>query len=293
MFTLQLLGEEEIELIRRMINLVIGYNVLELVSELELSNSFLLLIQTELLKITYYTYLWLYLTFEVIRSSIGLIKNKLQEIISTLFKKVKDAYKAILDKSKDKIRIKKLLCIVVSAIRPLTLKEMSITLTVESYHRLYNKLDLKKEGKQKEIIRNLYSLFVIIIDGKVYSIHQPVKEFLIGDNIKLNPSRFEIQKQPLIPRKSNLVIIKSYIWYLLFIIFKSNPPLTNPYSVKMNGFKAMRSFLDYAALHWVYQFRKAEPIEDITFLELALAVCDARFKRCRTWRRICGEATSI
>ena len=289
--TIRLRGEEETESIRRKINFVIEHNVSELKSKLELDDSLSSLIKTELLKITHRTYLWLHLTFKVIRSSIGFTKSKFREIISTLPNTVKNAYQAILDKSKDKIRTKKLLHIVVSTTRPLTLQEMSIALAVQSNHKSYDDLDLENEGKQKETIRNLCGLFINVINKKVYLIHQTAKEFLVCKDAKLDPSCLGTWKQSLVPRESNLVIVKSCIWYLLFTVFERNPPLIDPRSVRKNGFRNMHSFFDYAAVYWVHHFRKAEPVQDVAFLESTLTLCNNRSKRCRTWRMIYGMAT--
>ena len=76
----------------------------------------------------------------------------------------------------------------------------------------------------------------------------------------------------------NLVIVKSCIWYLLITVFKRNLPLMGPRLVKLNEFRNMHGFLDYAAVHWAHHFRKAEPVEDAAFLQLTLAVCDTRSK---------------
>ena len=209
--TIRLSAEEQIEPIRGEINRVIEHKISELKSELELDDSLSSLIKTEISKITHRTYLWLHLTFEEIRDSIGFTKSKLQKIVSTLPDIVENAYQVILDKRKDTKRTKKLLHIIALAARPLTLEEISIALVVQRYHKSCDDLDLENEAKQKEIIRNLCDLFINIIDGKVYLIHQTAKEYLVWKYAKLDPSRMGIWKHSLVPRESNLIIVKSCI----------------------------------------------------------------------------------
>ncbi|OCK72803.1 hypothetical protein K432DRAFT_272316, partial [Lepidopterella palustris CBS 459.81] len=71
--------------------------------------------------------------------------------------------------------------IIVAAVRPLTLKEINIALAIKDHYRLHEGLNikLKNEARIVIIIRNLCGLFVMIIDQKVYLIHQTAKEFLV------------------------------------------------------------------------------------------------------------------
>ncbi|OCK93457.1 uncharacterized protein K441DRAFT_565141, partial [Cenococcum geophilum 1.58] len=60
----------------------------------------------------------------------------------------------------------KLLYMIIAAIRPLTLKEINITLTIEDYYRSYNDLkpDLNNKARFKALVRHLYGLFITIVD---------------------------------------------------------------------------------------------------------------------------------
>jgi hypothetical protein len=128
---------------------------------------------------THRTYLWLKLILEVIRDEIDPTSKKLKQIISALPGTVDQAYEAILSKSKDKKRARKLLHIIVAATRPLTLKEMRLALAIDDHHRSYEELDLQSEARFESTVRHICGLFVNVIDKKIYLIHQTAKEFLV------------------------------------------------------------------------------------------------------------------
>ena len=74
------------------------------------------------------TYLWLKLMVDVIRSELELTKNRLKRVINTLPATIDQAYEAILSKAKDQRKARKILHIIVAAMGPLTLKEISYCL---------------------------------------------------------------------------------------------------------------------------------------------------------------------
>ncbi|OCK93455.1 uncharacterized protein K441DRAFT_564985, partial [Cenococcum geophilum 1.58] len=61
---------------------------------------------------------------------------------------------------------RKLLYIIIAVIRPLTLKEINIALTIEDYYRSYNDLkpDLNNKARFKALVRHLCGLFITIVD---------------------------------------------------------------------------------------------------------------------------------
>ena len=178
--TIRLAGENETELIRREIDLVIKSRVPEIAEELGLDNSAELSLQNDLLAMTHRTYLWLKLVLEVIRNRLDVTTEKrLRKIVGIIPDTVDKAYEAILDRSKDRERAKKLLHTIVSAVRPLTLQEMNIALAIEEGCTSYEDLDLEPEDLFRITVRNLCGLFVSVIDSKIYLIHQTAKKFLV------------------------------------------------------------------------------------------------------------------
>lgn len=56
---------------------------------------------------------------------------------------------------------------------------MNITLAIDESSRSLEDVDLELEDWFRTTVRSLYSLFVSVIDSKVYLIHQTAREFLI------------------------------------------------------------------------------------------------------------------
>ncbi len=175
---IRLAGEAETLSISREINLVIKVEVKKLGETLKLDNSVRLILEEGLSKFRNRTCLWLHLILEVVRRRLETVSQKnIRDILSSVPETVDKAYTAILERSENKKSAKRLLNITVSAVRPLTLREMNTAMTIEATCTSYNDLDLIPEEKCKVIIRNLCGLFVTIIDSRIYLIHQTAREF--------------------------------------------------------------------------------------------------------------------
>ena len=93
------------------------------------------------------TYLWLFLTIDIItgsRSKYSKVSD-IDSLLSNLPLKVSDAYERILSRSSDNIRARVLLQLIVAATRPLSLQEVNIALTLATQKgscTSHRKLDL-------------------------------------------------------------------------------------------------------------------------------------------------------
>ncbi|KAH7113407.1 hypothetical protein EDB81DRAFT_598352, partial [Dactylonectria macrodidyma] len=137
------------------------------------------LLLQELRRIPNQTYLWVYLTLELIKGDLSINKTKIRKVTSSLPKTVNDAYERILAKSSNPKEARKLLHIVVTAARPLTLAEMDLALVLRQNHRSYKDLNERLEKRFGRYVRDLCGLFVTITDSKIYLLHQTAKEFLV------------------------------------------------------------------------------------------------------------------
>ncbi len=198
--TIRLAGEEETESISREIDLVIKVEVQKLGHMLKLDDSIRFFLEEELLKIKNLTYLWLHLILEVIRHRLeSFSQRQLRLIVGTILDIVDKAYTAILERSDNIENATKLLHIIVSALRPLTLREMNLAMTVEESSISYEDLNLVEEEHYQVIVRNLCGLFVSVIDSKIYLVHQTAREFLIYNQYSIQqlqpaPSESCLQK---------------------------------------------------------------------------------------------------
>ena len=279
--SVHLTGENETDLISREIEQVIRAKVQETGDRLRLADSVRASLEKKLLSVTHCTYLWLTLILDVINNQLQVTEKRLRRIIDTLPDTIDNAYTAILDRSTDRPRAKKLLHIVVAARYPLSLRDMNIALAVQEDSRSYEDLDLEPEELFHTTLRNLCGLLVSVSDSRIFLIHQTAKEFLIRDEAIVTPSKQSIQntgywKHSLQPAKSNLILAKSSISYLLFDVFGST-------RYDYEEYTALHGFFGYARVHWISHFETANITHEIPLTRSALRLCDPRSKQFDTW----------
>ncbi|KAL1982660.1 hypothetical protein VTN96DRAFT_1030 [Rasamsonia emersonii] len=220
--TVRLAGEEESEAISLEIERVIEVEVerigQRLWSDAPNQKHLKEYLKEQLLKFTNQTYLWVKLMFDFISSSAEVSnQQEIKQLIDSIPTTLEEAYEAILKKSPNINRARKLLHIIVAATRPLSVKEMNVALNIEegrtaleedvdvdSEENLEEKMrniygllarernvllgiekaledaDVESEKRVEEKIRNICGLFVNIVESRVYLIHQTAKEFLIA-----------------------------------------------------------------------------------------------------------------
>lgn len=176
-------GEEESEQIIREIDVVIRHKVKELGAKMDLSRSDQSDLQHNLTSIPHRTYLWLHLTFDNIAKRLELFKEDIAAIAKTIPDNVDEAYTTILNQSPDKQRARKLLHIILAAVRPLTLREVNVAMEIKEHPGYHKDLDIWESEVAMDRIKNICGLFVNVLDSKVYLIHQTAREFLLGEEL--------------------------------------------------------------------------------------------------------------
>jgi hypothetical protein len=185
-------GEDESETISQEVNCVICYRAEQFAKERGLSDEVKNCLEDQLLKMEHRTYLWVYLVFDYLKDFH--FKRTPKGIASTfnaLPKSVHQAYEQILNKSKDRLMVQKVLAIILAATRPLTLSEMSIAMEVDEKTKSSDDLDLEQEDDFKSRLRSWCGLFVSVYHGRIYFLHQTAREFLVADRL----SSSTIQKE--------------------------------------------------------------------------------------------------
>ncbi|KAF3196038.1 hypothetical protein TWF225_000389 [Orbilia oligospora] len=247
------------------------------------------------------TYLWVYLTLNLIESdprmNIGISENRIQNITSHLPTTVNEAYERILSSSRDLGEAKLLLKILIAAARPLRLREMRLAMQLaagDNYHS-YKELGMimgHSEQRIRDYIRDLCGLFVVVIESAVYLIHQTAKEFLVSNDRSGADQRVG---QSLQWRNSlhvwdcHLVLFYACARHLFFAEFESDP-LSSEESVPEYCEKYV--FLDYSASHWAAHLRNSRINLVGREAEWILGLCDATSKRCITWFRVYWAGTN-
>jgi ankyrin repeat protein len=297
-------SDNEMEKISHEINLFIEVRVKAVGNRLKLRESEQGLLREKLTRVPNRTYLWVYLTLDLIESNIDIDKRGIVEATSNLPQTVDEAYERILSRSKDPDKARKLLHIVIGAIRPLTVQEMSFALALEKNHQSYTDVDLGSEDRSREYMRDLSGLFITIVDSKIYLLHQTAREFLVQER---TPSDFfylmhqsikeafvrDTQKRTsgnlqmfewrhsLIPETSHSILTEICIQHLLFTDFKE----AQPSAENIPEFLDSHVFLDYSAKNWTVHWLGSDTkIDDSK--QFLLTLCDAGTARCTTWFQI-------
>ncbi|OCL00607.1 ankyrin, partial [Cenococcum geophilum 1.58] len=282
--SVHLQGEKESRAISEEINLVIHFEAHKKIGlELKLNDSERSFLERKLSSMPHRTYLWLKLILEVIRSRTSVTQKGIQQIVSNLPTTVETAYEAILEKSSDKMLARKLLCIVVAAVRPLTLNEMNIALAIEDHHRSSKDLDLEDEIRFEGTVRHLCGLFISVIDQKVYLIHQTAKEFLLAKTEAYSG----VWKYSIEPAVSELIVAKTCITYLLFAEFSSSLDIGGKSQAekesKVKNHTDKHHYLGYAASQWAIHYQKAQARAEHGMQQSILDICDTQSQRFRNW----------
>ncbi|KAN0077702.1 hypothetical protein V8E54_006006 [Elaphomyces granulatus] len=289
---IHLSGESEVEMekISQEIDVFINARVENIGAQLNLRSDEQELLLQELMRVPNRTYLWVYLTLDLIESDIDIDKNGIAKATSHLPKSVDEAYERILSRSHNFEEAKRLLHIIVAAERPLTLKEMSVAFALRENHRSYGDLNLRSEEHFRENVRDLCGLFVTIIDFKIYLLHQTAKEFLVqntpANDGKSVQSNFK-WKYSLRSQESHRILAEICIWHLLFGEFETHPLNVN---TSMSHYIDNNVFLDYSAKHWTVHFNKSH-IKANAVIQSLLRICDASSSSCMTWFRIYWTST--
>ncbi|RYP76157.1 hypothetical protein DL771_001981 [Monosporascus sp. 5C6A] len=266
-------NEEEITKISHEIDMVIRSRVMDISRTLELGLEEQNVLVEELTLIQSRTYLWVHLVFDEIQNGILLTPGKIRSEVRNIPRTVSEAYNRILSKSRDISLAKKLLHIVVAAARPLTLQEMALALAIGPKHQSIGNIDLVPEEQFRDDIRQLCGLFVVVVDSKVYLLHQTAREFLVpplSGSSPLGSSTALQWKFSLHPNESHHILAEICILRLSLLDFNRSGLRA---SADQRQYIAMRTFLQYAAQYWADHFREANWIGEDWAVERAISYC--------------------
>lgn len=230
------------------------------------------------------TFLWVSFVLADLEQSLRASEKKLNELINQIPKNLNVAYEKMLVRSQNSNDARRLLHIVVGAVRPLSLDEMNIALVIKSEDKDYDSLDL--EPDIENTIRNLCGLFVKVVDSKIYLVHQTAKEFLIGRN-EPNMGNSNTWQNSLSSVESHFILATICISYLNFTVFEEKPFWMRPsgrYPTRATqDYLANHCFLEYAAGHWALHFRKVQTRIVDTLGDLLLNLYDTQSDRFQIW----------
>jgi ankyrin repeat domain-containing protein 50 len=289
--TIHLRGENEDEVakISYEIDLVIRSRVADTSSNLGLSPEEQKVLEEELTRVPNRTYLWVHLIFNVINDSILNTAGSIRSRVRSIPRTVDEAYDRILSKSRDVNLTRKLLHIVVAANRPLTLREMSVALAIGPHHRSFDDLELVPEIRFRDDVRDLCGLFVVVVDSKIYLLHQTAREFLVplpSPAISTSPGSSNnalLWKSSLHSGESHRTLAEICLWRLSLRDFDVDSCKA---TARKETYFATRLLLDYSATHWPDHFREGDWKDGGWATDMAADYCGLESLASAAWLRI-------
>ncbi|KAH7117683.1 ankyrin repeat-containing domain protein [Dendryphion nanum] len=221
--SIQLNGDEKSEEIKREIDLVICHEIHRIgrTRQTRVQDNVQKGFIAYLKKQDNRTYLWVHLMLQEIAHSLESTERRLNQLVKKIPKSVDEAYERILERSTEPVQARRILHLILAAERPLAWTEMNIALEIIDMKECEDKftstsyIQLDKEKAFKKKIENYCGLFVNVIDGRIYLLHQTAKEFLITTDLypamPWTPSNW---KHTFIPKESHMEVAKACLWYL-------------------------------------------------------------------------------
>ncbi|RAQ61127.1 hypothetical protein COH21_012203, partial [Aspergillus flavus] len=159
-----------------------------------------------------------------------------------------------------------------SAMRPLSLEELSLVLAVNAGHESLTAIrdDVEPKDRFRKTLRDLCGLFVVVVDEKAYLLHQTAKEFLVGDRnstVNINISKDTRWKHSILPEKSHYVLANTCSSYITVVAHQFNE-----YDFE-EGYDKI-AYLEYSSRYWIAHFRQTCVREESPLLTHAQRICD-------------------
>ena len=289
--TIHLSGDDESDLIKEEIDLVIRSEVSAIASERCFDSETEDYLLKQLLNIENRTYLWLQLILDQIRNSDNAGNKKaIRKEIQTIPQSVSKAYERILAKTKDKPLATKLLHIIVGAEAALTLEELNVAMAIEDESKCYKDLELESAKAFELRIKIICGLFIYIDRSRVFLIHQTAKEFLEW-NQQVSEPPADVWQHSLKPEESNSLLARICVSLLMFDDFETNPLSAEGLDSHLSTLQQERYcdshvFLRYAAEWWIEHLGSSPVEHQIALLQATAQLCDVSSRRCWTWLRL-------
>lgn len=179
--TIRLRGEHESRAISEEIGIVIEAKTEELALQLDLEEPEKASLLTSLQSVNHRTYLWLRLIFaEMLDDTFQPTRANLRRITRELPKSIDEAYEAMLARSTDAAKARRVLHMILAAVEPLTQEQLRFAIALDQSQQSVDDVDLIAKAGFETAIKSLCGLFITISDGRVYLVHQTARDFLLS-----------------------------------------------------------------------------------------------------------------
>lgn len=286
---IRLRGENYSEALRSEIDKVITVRVSKLGHQIA-SKEIQAELLEKLLKVENRTYLWIHLVFNLIEQEPLLDMSTTRILLQSLPETLEQAFNTILQNSKDSLRVKKLLHIIVAAVRPLTVNEVGIALYITEDTHEHKSLQFQNTEQLGIAIRNLCGLFVSIIENKVFLIHQTAKEFLVAQDLVSFDTLTSSHnwKHSISMQEANLCLAQSCILYLHL----KEPQKTRPPREEFEIARLVSKYglLEYSAVNWAIHVVAAMIPDNHALMGPVSQLCNVQRGEFMSWVSIFWKA---
>ncbi|KAI9717630.1 MAG: hypothetical protein M1812_004575 [Candelaria pacifica] len=272
------------------------------------------------------TFLWVTLVLHHLEKSFLASQKDFKRIIDELPKTLSTTYEKLLGDISTQYQplAAKLLHLLIASSRPLTLDEMQILVAIQSIHCSIVDVEEETQPNIQKTLEGVLGSLVRIWDGRVYLVHQSLKEYLLtlSDGFESALARTYGINQ----HKADLLLANSCVSYLMLEDFNrdlflpdhlgtedsptsiatdptekewmDNPwsgfdleecvTFKDPIEVDIDTCAAIRNnyaLFDYAARHWAAHFASASPVSSPDLRRTVLQLLDAKTCRGSNWLR--------
>ncbi|KPA41268.1 hypothetical protein FLAG1_05828 [Fusarium langsethiae] len=155
-------GEEKSEAISQEVNHVIKCRIDQMAIERQLPPQVKSSLEQRLQNTSHRTYLWVYLVFDYLaEGNFKKTPKGITSAIASLPRSVNEAYEQILNKTNQDPMVRKALCIILAASRPLTLSEMNVAVNLDNKVDSLDDIDLEDDEDFKARLRSWSREFLL------------------------------------------------------------------------------------------------------------------------------------
>jgi len=249
--TIRLRGEDEPEAISDDVGLVIRDHIEKAVHR-GLPRSILGDLEKGLIRGADRTFLWTTMVIDLLEAKQGASKKDLLEILHS--RDIFRIYHRLLEDSSNQDEARRLLHIVIAAVRPLTLSELSVAMSISPTQLSLEDLEGDVVHNFEERIKALCGNFIRIVRSTVYLVHQTAREFLLKDRQEQAP-KFGKWQHSIVLRDAHSQLLDICLKYLAFLNVKSSQSLDDETSYDPSTTR----FVEYAGQFWTHHYSELAP----------------------------------
>lgn len=278
--TIRLRGEDEPEAISQDVELVIEYHI-ENATRRGIPREVLADVRAGLIRGADRTFLWTTLVIDLLETKKGASKRELIDILDARGD-IFHIYDRLLEHSSNAFQARKLLQIVVGAVRPMTLSELSVAMAVNTGQTTFEDLKLDIVHNFEERAKELCGHFIRIVRETVYLVHQTAREFLLVQMYggQSSETQLSVPRAPegnwhksIDLKRAHHEVLNICLHYLSLLNVKSSRRLSIAENLFSDQFAGR--FLEYAGRYWTVHYHNISPDLTASQLDTCARLCNS------------------